>query len=108
MEYFELPQLKVNSEEHIDAIDKLEQYFRPVSLKPEGHQVVYEGVSEDANPDDWTYYQDLDHDANFDSNPLVEKICQDACKILNLCSRSYKYAWYCEEDWSKNIPGFYK
>ena len=53
MEYFELPQLRVDSKANIDAINKLEPYFRPVSLKPEGHQVVYEGVSEDANPDDW-------------------------------------------------------
>ena len=105
MEYFELPQLKVNSEEHIDAIDKLEQYFRPVSLKPEGHQVVYEGVSEDANPDDWTYYQDLDHDANFDSNPLVEKICQDACKILNLPRSKVVRRQYTKmkPGWSLNI-----
>ena len=61
MEYFELPQLRVDSKANIDAINKLEPYFRPVSLKPEGHQVVYEGVSEDANPDDWVYYLSLIH-----------------------------------------------
>ena len=105
MEYFELPQLKVNSEEHIDAINKLEPYFRPVSLKPDGHQVVYEGVSEDANPGDWTYYQDLDHDADFDSNPLVEKICLDACQILNLPRSKVVRRQYTKmkPGWSLNI-----
>ena len=62
MEYFELPQLKVDNEANIDAMNQLENHFRPVSLKEDGHQVVYEGVAEDANPNDWVYYQDLDHE----------------------------------------------
>ena len=105
MEYFELPQLRVDSKANIDAINKLEPYFRPVSLKPEGHQVVYEGVSEDANPDDWVYYQDLDHDADFDSNPLVEKICQDASRILNLPRDKVVRRQYTKMNpgWSLNI-----
>mgnify|MGYP006179241025 FL=1 len=105
MEYFELPQLEVDSEANINAINQLQEYFQPVSLESDGHQVVYEGVDEDANPDNWLYYQDRDHGADFDSHPLIEDIVDKVCTILNLPKDKIVRRQYTQmkPGWSLNI-----
>ena len=48
MEYFELPQLRVDKSAHIEAIDSLKGNFKSVDLNYDGHQVTYEkGVPTD-------------------------------------------------------------
>ena len=105
MEYFELPQLKVNKQANINAINRLQKYFEPVSLKEDGHQVVYEGVPEDANPNNWLYYQDRDHGADFDSHPLIEDIVNETCKVLNIPKDLIVRKQYTQmsPDWMLNI-----
>tara|TARA_B100000579_G_scaffold296587_1_gene246681 strand:- start:198 stop:788 length:591 start_codon:yes stop_codon:yes gene_type:complete len=83
MEYFELPQLRVDKQAHIDAIDSLKENFRSVDLNYDGHQVTYEkGVPTDKNENEWTYYQDKDHGATF--GPLVQNIVDETARVLNI------------------------
>ena len=83
-EYFELPQLKIDNEANINAIDSLRDKFQKVDVAYAGHQVTYEeGIEEDQNDNEWVYYQDVDHGAEFNSNPLVEQIVKDTCKHNN-------------------------
>lgn len=84
-EYFELPQLKIDNESNIDAIDQLKDKFQKVDVAYAGHQVTYEeGIKEDKNDHEWVYYQDVDHGADFNGSPLIEKIVEDTCKVLNM------------------------
>ena len=83
MEYFELPQLRIDKEAHIGAIDSLKENFRSVDLNYDGHQVTYEkGVPTDKNENEWTYYQDKDHGATF--GPLVQDIVDETARVLNI------------------------
>jgi len=72
MEYFELPQLKVDNKANINAIDNLKENFKSVDLNDDGYQVTYEeGIPIDENKGKWMYYQDVDHGAEFNNNFLI-------------------------------------
>ncbi len=106
MEYFELPQLKIDNEANINAIDNLRKNFKSVDLKDDGYQVTYEeGIPVDSNEDKWVYYQDIDHGAEFDKNPLVENIVNDTCKVLNIPKELIVRKQYTKmtPGWSLNI-----
>ncbi|MBR19481.1 MAG: hypothetical protein CMA64_04980 [Euryarchaeota archaeon] len=83
MEYFELPQLRVDNEAHIKAMDEIKDKFQPVDLNYDGHQVTYEpGVPTDENEHKWVYYQDRDHGARFGS--IVQDIVDETARVLNI------------------------
>ena len=106
MEYFELPQLKIDNEPNINAIDQLKGNFKSVDLNDDGYQVTYEeGISVDDNKDKWMYYQDIDHDAEFNKSSLVKKMVNDTCNVLNIPKDIIVRKQYTkmEPGWSLNI-----